>query len=78
MFLILQEFIELLNRVKQQVETALIKAALQASQCNAWFQMEPELRSHIQSSAGLTFVPEEIKRRVSSFKPKVRINNRYL
>ncbi|XP_065223995.1 uncharacterized protein LOC135848130 isoform X2 [Planococcus citri] len=65
-----EEYIELWNRVKNQVETALIKSALQASQCNAWFQMDPELRSHIQSSAGLTFVPVEIKRRVSSFKPK--------
>ena len=59
------------NRVKNQVETALIKTALQASQCNAWFQMDPDLRSHIQSSAGLTFVPGEMKRRVSSFKSKV-------
>lgn len=50
-----------------------MKIALQACQCSAWFQMDAELRSHIQTTAGLTFVPSEVKRRVETFKPRVSV-----
>lgn len=50
-----------------------MKVALQVSQCSAWFQLQSELRNHIQTAAGLTFVPSEMKKRAHSSKPRVNL-----
>lgn len=53
-------FMDLMDKIRSQVEKCLIRDAARAARTNSWTKMDLELRRRIQDLAGLILIPSDV------------------